>query len=346
MRAGERGAHMTDAVSGMAESRRPLMWLSISCGACAAIAYFIAPVLYVRNLSAFTLQFLPVAIVLCLLGLLVAGLVRNPTAPLTDFVRTIKRRGAGAFGIAAGMCFGMAAFWTLKSQIPRVVPFYADRALADIDRWLHFGDPWRWAHFLLAEPAYMRLMLVVYFPAWLVGFLGCIALAAFHPSDALRSRYLLSFAATYAGLGTVLAAAAASVGPVFYDRFLDEGRFADLILALKQGDGADYHFFVADRLYAAYASGAEDIFAGISAMPSIHVAVATLNALFLTQINRWLGRAAWAFAALTFFGSVYFGWHYAVDGYVSAVVVLLFWRLFDVPRRNKSRDVTCLSSSI
>ncbi len=239
------------------------------------------------------------------------------------------------------MCIGMAAFWTVKFNIPHAVPFYADPALAEIDRTLHFGDPWRWVHSIMPAAA-MPPMLVVYFPLWLLAFIGCIALAAFHPSDRLRSRYLLSFIATYAVLGTMLAALGASVGPIFYDQFLGEGRFADLILTLKQKPGASYHFFVADRLYAAYVSGAEDVFAGISAMPSIHVAVATLNALFLTQINRWLGVAAWAFAALTLFGSVYFGWHYAVDGYVSAAAVLLFWRLFDAPRRDEqSSDVTC-----
>jgi hypothetical protein len=30
------------------------------------------------------------------------------------------------------------------------------------------------------------------------------------------------------------------------------------------------------------------------------------------------------------FGSVYFGWHYALDGYVSIVAVLLIWRFAKV----------------
>ncbi|ASY62542.1 hypothetical protein SJ05684_c10850 [Sinorhizobium sojae CCBAU 05684] len=253
----------------------------------------------------------------------------------------IRRRGSGALVIAAVICVGMAAFWTVKFHIPLVVPFYADHALAETDRMIHFGDPWRLVHSII-PPIAMQPMLIVYFPLWLLEFIGCIALAAFHPSDRLRSRYLRSFAATYAVLGTLLAAVTASVGPIFYDQFFGEGRFAELVLTLKQNPDARYHFFVAERLYAAYVSGAEDIFAGISAMPSIHVAVASLNALFLTQINRWLGLAGWAFAALTLLGSVYFGWHYAVDGYVSAAAVFFFWRLFDAPSQNKqSSGVTC-----
>ncbi|WP_429811883.1 phosphatase PAP2 family protein [Ensifer sp. B1-9] len=331
---------MTDALIRVAAFIGPLAWPSISCGVFAVIAGSVAPALYVRNLSAFAVQFVPAALALCTLSLAGAAIVRRPAAPLSELARTIRRLGAGVLGIAAGMCFGMAAFWTMKFQIPRFVPFYADRALAEMDRMLQFGDPWRWAHFLVPWPAAMPVMLAVYFPGWLISLFGCIALAALHPSDALRSRYLLSLAAIYLGLGIVFAAVGSSVGPLSYDRFLGGDRFTDLILVLKQGDGADYHFFIADRLDAAYTSGAKDILAGISAMPSIHVAVATLNALFLTQIHRWLAIAGWVFVALTMFGSVYFGWQYAVDGYVSVAAVLLFWRLFGVPRHDEqSTDV-------
>lgn len=46
-------------------------------------------------------------------------------------------------------------------------------------------------------------------------------------------------------------------------------------------------------------------------MPSVHVAIATLNAFYLARLNRWLGVAGWAFAIFILFGSVYTGWHYA-----------------------------------
>lgn len=323
---------MTEAAIRIPASRRPLVWLSIFCGAYASAAFSLAPALYMRNLSAFALQFVPAALVLSASGILLFSIVSRPAAPLTQLAGIIRQRGSGALVIAAVMSIGMAAFWTVKFHIPNLVPFYADPVFAEIDRMLHFGDPWRWVHSIMPAAA-MRPMLVAYFPLWLLAFIGCIALAAFHPNDRLRSRYLLSFAATYAVLGTVLAAFGASVGPIFYDRFLGESRFSELVLTLKQNEGASYHFFVADRLYAAYTSGAEDIFAGISAMPSIHVAVAALNALFLSQISLRLGIAAWAFAALTLLGSVYFGWHYAVDGYVSIAAVLAFWRIFGARMR-------------
>jgi hypothetical protein len=33
-----------------------------------------------------------------------------------------------------------------------------------------------------------------------------------------------------------------------------------------------------------------------------------------------------AYAAVILFGSIYLGWHYAVDGYVSIAVTYLIWR--------------------
>jgi PAP2 superfamily len=316
---------MVAAVIRLAASWRRSAFLMVSCTVYATSAFVLAPALYLRNLNAFASQFLPAALVLCIFGLFAAAILRRPSAPFTQLTGILRHRSGGALAIAAGMCIGLAAFWTFKFEISRFVPFHVDRLLADVDQLLHFGDPWRWVHTMLPSSA-MRPMLFVYFPAWLIGYFGCISLAAFHPSDRLRSRYLLSFAAIYLVLGNVLAAAGASVGPIFYDQVLGGSRFADLILTLKNNRGADLHFFIADRLFVAHTSGAEDIFAGISAMPSVHVAVATLNALFLMQIRRWLGVIGWTFTALTLLGSIYFGWHYAVDGYVSIAAVLLIWR--------------------
>ena len=71
-------------------------------------------------------------------------------------------------------------------------------------------------------------------------------------------------------------------------------------------------------------------------MPSMHVALAVLNAIFASSLNRWAGILAWARAAAIMFGSVYFGWHYALDGYVSIAAVIIIWRIFSKPDENTS----------
>jgi membrane-associated phospholipid phosphatase len=64
---------------------------------------------------------------------------------------------------------------------------------------------------------------------------------------------------------------------------------------------------------------------GISAMPSMHVAMAVLFALVGWKTNRGLGALLTIYAILIQIGSVHLGWHYAVDGYASAAAVSSLW---------------------
>ena len=101
---------MTYAVIDVPASRRPLTWLDIFCGAYTIVAFGLAPALYIANLRAFTLQFLPAALFLSFLGLLVAAILKRPKAPLAELNGIIRSRGAGALAISLVMCIGMAAF--------------------------------------------------------------------------------------------------------------------------------------------------------------------------------------------------------------------------------------------
>ena len=77
---------------------------------------------------------------------------------------------------------------------------------------------------------------------------------------------------------------------------------------------------------------------GISAFPSVHVGLIAMNALFVAERSRMLGRVAWLYVVLIVASSVYLGWHYAIDGYVSILVVVLAHkagRRLSVFRRNQ-----------
>ena len=64
---------------------------------------------------------------------------------------------------------------------------------------------------------------------------------------------------------------------------------------------------------------------GISAMPSLHVAIATLCALFAWRCGPRAGMLMSVYAAIIFLASIHLGWHYAIDGYVSIVSTVLLW---------------------
>lgn len=66
-------------------------------------------------------------------------------------------------------------------------------------------------------------------------------------------------------------------------------------------------------------------FYGIAAMPSLHVAGVGLYMLFLFMASGLLGVAGLIFTLITFFGSVFLQWHYAVDGYVGFLLAYPIW---------------------
>lgn len=213
-----------------------------------------------------------------------------------------------------------------KNAIPELVPYYADPALAAFDNWLHFGhDPWRVLHDLLEGPAMGRAVDAIYLNLWALPALAFpIVVVATETDEARMLRYVWLFFGAWFVLGNLLAVAGSSVGPVYYDRLLGDDRFAALGATLGGGVLSDTALVaVQDRLWARYQGGGLDLGLGISAFPSMHVAVAFLTALYMAERSRWLALPGLAFFAAILILSVYTGYHYAVDGYASVAVILL-----------------------
>jgi len=127
-------------------------------------------------------------------------------------------------------------------------------------------------------------------------------------------------------IGNVLALAGMSAGPVFYDRIYGGDRFADLATAIAATPRlADYFGLIQDDLWLAYAKQEQMIGSGISAFPSVHVAIAMVTALYMWERSRILGLLGAGFVAVILFLSIYSGYHYALDGYVSIAVIWGAW---------------------
>nr|WP_246408560.1 phosphatase PAP2 family protein [Parvularcula dongshanensis] len=251
----------------------------------------------------------------------------EPRRPTRWFLQVVRTRGAGAGAVTVAYLIGLASLSTCKAHIPDVVPFYADRFLADAERAVLGTDAWRLAH---AAPVWLgSLVLWLYQLPWLIYWTGGILVAAWLPPSRLRTQYVWSYFLTIFVLGIAVAAGSASVGPIFYDRFFGGDRFADLAPALDLlpiGRGTNGYAQYLLRLYETEAPG---LGSGISAFPSIHCAAVVLNALFLSRFGRGLGVAGWFFAASIFFGSIYTGWHYATDGVASLIGVVVIWLSVD-----------------
>jgi len=265
--------------------------------------------------------------VLISVGLLVAGIVHAPRAPVSWIRQKLADRGIGAAIIILVLIVSATAFTTYKHEYSKLVPFFADPVLAEIDRTLHFGDPWTWLR-AIVHPGLDYTFFLLYSALWFIEVLTGILVAAFLADRHARARYFASFTVSVILLSSVIRVAGSSSGPILYDRVTGGSRFAELIAELEASPAGPQVLELTNYLYTSYATDTMVLGTGISAMPSLHVAIAFLNALFFASINRVAGVIAWAYAAFIMFGSVYFGWHYAIDGYVSIAVVLLFWKLF------------------
>lgn len=291
---------------------------------------------YVRN------QFILMPLLL-FVGLPLFGIILAPKTPLSYIKRLIYERGLGVLIIAFMFALSIAGFSTAKHAITYLVGFYAEFPIANLDEFLHGGQPWRALHDWTPDWAY-GVLEFSYGLLWGVEWFGCMLISMFLFNNRQRARFFLAYVLTFIILGTVLRTVGASAGPIFYDRLYGGERFADMMATLHNIGIAKGTMAVADYLYAGYLADDAIFGAGISAMPSMHVALAFLNALFLSQFNRWIGLFAWLFAFIILYGSVFFGWHYALDGYVSIGFVIIIWKIAgritaDIPEHLLKKEV-------
>ena len=80
-----------------------------------------------------------------------------------------------------------------------------------------------------------------------------------------------------------------------------------------------------DAMGASFASGRPGFVAGISAMPSLHVAISLWIWLAARSLSPRLAPLALAYFALVWLASVQLGWHYVADGLVGALGMGAIW---------------------
>lgn len=211
-----------------------------------------------------------------------------------------------------------SAFGALKAAMPKVAPFWLDAPLARWERTLFTVDPWQISHWLFgwATPAIDRLY-TTFIASHL---LSAIAVLTLRPS-ALKTNALVSLALIWLLLGTAGAYLMSSAGPIFYDRAFGGDRFAEMMAALRSAPIATQ---TADLLWYFHQYDRPVIANGISAMPSMHVGLTMWLALILGRTR--FAALGWLYYALIWLGSIHLGWHYAADGLVASLGVLVIWK--------------------
>lgn len=235
-----------------------------------------------------------------------------------------------AIPVFSGFIFFFSAFTSMKEMIPGIHPFTWDHEFAALDNFLHFGiDPWKFLHPLFSLP-FVTYALNVNYNAWLVAVFVALYWQLFSKANpTVRMQFFYAFLLCWAINGTLLATIFSSAGPCFFERLTGSDYYAPLMAHLNSANKI-YQIFAIDTqnmVWNAASKNQSMIGGGISAMPSIHVATALLFWLLARELKNKYERLFMIFFILIVLGSIYLGWHYAVDGYLSMITTYAIWKI-------------------
>lgn len=225
-------------------------------------------------------------------------------------------------------------FGMFKQVVLPLRGFLWDRSLAHIGRMLLGISPWQITHQLFGSLPATRFLDSIY-SLWLIlifVFPMVVAVAVGEPR--VRFRLIFSWFAAWVLIGTLAAWVFASAGPVYYNALVGhDANYAALQLRLA---GLERLAVAQGRPLAAlqFQPILLDAFrlrnyapaGGISAMPSMHVALATLLVIGGFRRNRLWGGLLAIYALLIWIASIHFGWHYFIDGPVAALMMVGLWK--------------------
>lgn len=284
----------------------------------------------------------PISIVLYFIYYFFELLFKREKRPLRCYLQRIKlvfvyrAKLVSAFILLTAMSVFISSFSTMKSLIPIVNMFHFDELFHQLDLLLFNGhQPGLLVVESLANPFYLFVINFCY-NLWFFFIWAILAYFLVADKSTNRTTFLISWILCWGVLGAVLAMLLSSAGPVFVEKLDPTNLTYQPLMQLlqekhawlvEQGWPGLYSLSTQEQLWLAYAENVEMLGSGISAMPSMHVSIAVLMALSMGAVNKFISYFLWFFAALIFIGSFTLGWHYAVDGLVSAPLTYLIWRV-------------------
>lgn len=246
-----------------------------------------------------------------MIGLRKAG-EEDPLGALKS--KLIANRAVMLSAVAGAMLAGMDMlfFMWIKPEVTAVAPFWADPLFADLDHALFGTDPWR-----LFEGMNLTFHAWAYSYFWAVAIMSTLVWVLAQRPSRQRSASLLCYFATWSLFGPVGQLLGSAAGPIFYRRIGLGDRFVELEQNIPEVTQQ-----ISSYLWAFHTKGELGLGAGISAMPSLHIATVTWIILSFAGAKSRLVWPAALFGLYIWAMSVALGWHYAVDGIAGAAGAL------------------------
>ncbi len=245
--------------------------------------------------------------------------------PLQTVIRRINEPARLALLPALVFPVFLGGYTWAKCSIPFAVGYRWEEYWAEADRMLLGADAWRIAHGIMPS-SLGSAWTFFYAVIWGFALVFSGALIAVFASRRFAATFFTAMMLSWLIGGIVMAYAISAAGPVFAHLTDPDlaARFQPLRGELLRILGEDDLVLLSQR-YLAMGMNVKIAVkgGGISAMPSMHIATATILIIAAWK-TRWLSLAI-LFWLLTFFGSVYLGYHYAVDAPVAAMVAMACW---------------------
>lgn len=225
------------------------------------------------------------------------------------------------------VCILIGMFTSVKTSFSALQGFQHDVWQANLDKILFLGnDPWQ----VIFKPFHSETLqsiietnynVIWHLQTYIILFFVCLS----KNYQNFRKRYFVCFAVSWMIIGNLFAGLFISAGPAFYENVTGDAlRFGEQMKMLAAYNESTAIHFQA-YLWNLYETRSTAFGSGISAFPSMHVAVVALNAIFAFEINKKLGILATFYALFVGYSSVYLAWHYAIDGIFSAIILIMIY---------------------
>ncbi|MBT4803946.1 MAG: phosphatase PAP2 family protein [Legionellales bacterium] len=234
-------------------------------------------------------------------------------------------------------------FTTFKHAIPLINPFSWDPLLFKVDKLLLLNNHPAQLIQTLLPLQNLKYISNMFYASWGMVSVTILLWQNISPKRKLRTQFLLSWMLSWVILGSICALIFSSVGPCFYDTFYTSTP-KDILLSNKQLQQYPVDCFyltdaVKEALVQVTQSTSFTTGFGISAFPSLHVAISALNAIIVGKFNKYLGYLGWVYVFITSLSCVYLGFHYLVDCIAGVLGACSIWVLTGIVLNKKNKKV-------